>query len=204
MSAWRSYAISTVFQVSLIRVLHLHMRRCQPPGLWSLAHTSCQVVVALPSPQEKRPPQMLENPGAVAPEVPTLMYPKANPEKETAAAAAARATTTGSESGSHEPQELRQEPLTPDEAKPLMELSYDKLVYAVGTKTGTFGVPGVREHCYMLKVMVVLMVVMVFCHGVCGCCFRDRWWWWWWSVNWLLLVMGRFRSLNVVRFCHPS
>jgi hypothetical protein len=24
-------------------------------------------------------------------------------------------------------------------------------VYAVGSKTGTFGVPGVREHCYFLK-----------------------------------------------------
>lgn len=44
------------------------------------------------------------------------------------------------------------EALDPDTAKPLMELSYDKLVYAVGTKTGTFGVPGVREYCYMLKV----------------------------------------------------
>lgn len=42
--------------------------------------------------------------------------------------------------------------VSPDSARPLMELSYDKLVYAVGTKTGTFGVPGVREHCYMLKV----------------------------------------------------
>ena len=40
----------------------------------------------------------------------------------------------------------------PDSARPLMELSYDKLVYAIGTKTGTFGVPGVREYCYMLKV----------------------------------------------------
>lgn len=44
--------------------------------------------------------------------------------------------------------------LDPDEARPLMELSYDKLVYAVGTKSGTFGVPGVREYCYMLKVRV--------------------------------------------------
>jgi hypothetical protein len=25
-------------------------------------------------------------------------------------------------------------------------------VYSVGSKTGTFGVPGVREHCYFLKV----------------------------------------------------
>lgn len=41
----------------------------------------------------------------------------------------------------------------PDQARPIMELSYDKLVYAVGTKTGTFGVKGVEEYCYMLKVI---------------------------------------------------
>ncbi|CAN0520571.1 unnamed protein product, partial [Laminaria digitata] len=47
---------------------------------------------------------------------------------------------------------LSLQPIDPEQARPLMELSYDKLVYAVGTKTGTFGVPGVRENCYMLKV----------------------------------------------------
>ncbi|CAM9349280.1 unnamed protein product, partial [Choristocarpus tenellus] len=39
----------------------------------------------------------------------------------------------------------------PKENSSLMHLKYDKLVYAVGTKTGTFGVKGVKEHCYMLK-----------------------------------------------------
>ncbi|CAB1096256.1 unnamed protein product [Ectocarpus sp. CCAP 1310/34] len=47
--------------------------------------------------------------------------------------------------------EDRQRPVNPDDARLLMELSYDKLVYAIGTGTGTFGVPGVRENCYMLK-----------------------------------------------------
>ncbi|CAM9618636.1 unnamed protein product, partial [Hapterophycus canaliculatus] len=96
-----------------------------------------KVVVALPSPQEKRPPQILESAGAVAPEMPPLMFPEGHPDE------------------SATPAELKlraaEETVNLDEAKPLMELSYDKLVYAVGTKTGTFGVPGVREHCYMLK-----------------------------------------------------
>ena len=28
---------------------------------------------------------------------------------------------------------------------------YDYLVYAVGAQSGTFGVKGVKEHCYFLK-----------------------------------------------------
>eukprot|EP00957_Ditylum_brightwellii_P043852 3325251-Ditylum_brightwellii.AAC.1 len=31
------------------------------------------------------------------------------------------------------------------------ELNYDKLVYAVGAQTNTFGIPGVREYCCFLK-----------------------------------------------------
>lgn len=106
-----------------------------------------QVVVALPSPQEKRPPQILESTGAVAPEMPPLMFPEGHPD-ESATPAESKLRTSD-------------EPLNPDEAKPLMELAYDKLVYSVGTKTGTFGVPGVREHCYMLKVCVFFLVVVV-------------------------------------------
>ncbi|CAM9357939.1 unnamed protein product [Ectocarpus fasciculatus] len=103
-----------------------------------------KVVVALPSPQEKRPPQKLESAASVAPNLPPLVHSKGPAEGATAA-------TGGALSQAGEGS-LSQEPLgSLDEAKPLMELSYDKLVYAVGTKTGTFGVPGVRENCYMLK-----------------------------------------------------
>lgn len=100
-----------------------------------------QVVVALPSPQEKRPPQILTSVGAVAPSMPPLLYSKGN-------------TDESATEGPKQPHDMQQEQkqVNPDEARPLMELSYDKLVYAVGTQTGTFGVPGVREHCYMLKV----------------------------------------------------
>lgn len=62
----------------------------------------------------------------------------------------------------HQKQQPQPQQVNPDEARPLMELSYDKLVYAVGTKTGTFGVPGVREHCYMLKVCRLSFVVSSF------------------------------------------
>jgi NADH dehydrogenase FAD-containing subunit len=30
-------------------------------------------------------------------------------------------------------------------------MPYDYLLYAVGAESATFGVPGVREHCYFLK-----------------------------------------------------
>lgn len=84
---------------------------------------------------------------SVAPNLPPLLHSKGPAKDETAA-------TGGTLSQAGEGT-LSQEPLgSLDEAKPLMELSYDKLVYAVGTKTGTFGVPGVRENCYMLKVRV--------------------------------------------------
>lgn len=33
----------------------------------------------------------------------------------------------------------------------VFEIPYDYLVYAVGSKVGDFGIPGVREHCYFLK-----------------------------------------------------
>lgn len=91
-----------------------------------------QVVVALPSPQEKRPPQIVNGNRAVSSAMAPSMAPLIFPEGETS------------------PEQQRY--VDPDGAKPLMELSYDKLVYSVGTKTGTFGVPGVREYCFMLKV----------------------------------------------------
>ncbi|CBN78336.1 NADH dehydrogenase (ubiquinone) [Ectocarpus siliculosus] len=104
-----------------------------------------KVVVALPSPQEKRPPQMPVSAASVAPNVPPLVHSKSPAEGATAATGGGALSRAGEGS-------LSQEPLASlDDAKPLMELSYDKLVYAVGTKTGTFGVPGVRENCYMLK-----------------------------------------------------
>ncbi|CAM9719719.1 unnamed protein product [Ectocarpus sp. 12 AP-2014] len=103
-----------------------------------------KVVVALPSPQEKRPPQMHVSAASTAPNLPPLVHSKGPAEGATAA--------TGSALSRAGEGSLSQEPLgSLDDAKPLMELSYDKLVYAVGTKTGTFGVPGVRENCYMLK-----------------------------------------------------
>lgn len=32
------------------------------------------------------------------------------------------------------------------------ELEYDTLVMAIGEQPATFGVPGVREHCFFMKV----------------------------------------------------
>ncbi|CAM9093564.1 unnamed protein product [Ascophyllum nodosum] len=89
-----------------------------------------KVVVALPSVQEKRLPRIMN---AGLPEA-----------AEEAMAFPARALEQKQRDVGHGG-------VDPDSARPLMELSYDKLVYAIGTKTGTFGVPGVREYCYMLK-----------------------------------------------------
>ena len=109
--------------------------------------------MALPSPQEKRPPQILESAGAVAPNIPPLLFSKGD-KGETAKEGLRHHHNVqkGPKDEQQEQQPQQQQQVDPDEARPLMELSYDKLVYAVGTKTGTFGVPGVREHCYMLKV----------------------------------------------------
>jgi hypothetical protein len=35
--------------------------------------------------------------------------------------------------------------------KPEFEISWDRLVMAVGEQTATFGVPGVEEHCFFMK-----------------------------------------------------
>lgn len=37
--------------------------------------------------------------------------------------------------------------------KPQFEVAYDAVVVSVGEQTATFGVPGVMEHCYFLKVL---------------------------------------------------
>eukprot|EP00752_Nemacystus_decipiens_P005671 g5132.t1 len=107
-----------------------------------------KVVVALPSPQEKRPPQILKSAGASAAHIPPLLYAKGDKD-ETAQDGLGQHHNVQKEKQLQQQQQQQQ--VNPDEARPLMELSYDKLVYAVGTQTGTFGVPGVREHCYMLK-----------------------------------------------------
>ncbi|CAM9882946.1 unnamed protein product, partial [Ectocarpus sp. 13 AM-2016] len=96
-----------------------------------------KVVVALPSPREQRPPQAVESAGALPPP----LYTKGN-RKEAA---------TAGLSWQQNKREDGQRPVKPVDARPLMKLSYNKLVYAIGTETGTFGVPGVRENCYMLK-----------------------------------------------------
>lgn len=126
-----------------------------------------QVVVALPSPQEKRPPQILKSTGAVAPEMPPLLYSKG--EKvggDDGKEGLQQHHTANQDQKKQKKKQQEQEEVNPDEARPLMELSYDKLVYAVGTQTGTFGVPGVREHCYMLKVCATpRRVLPLACHG---------------------------------------
>eukprot|EP00904_Undaria_pinnatifida_P012839 jgi/Undpi1/8686/HiC_scaffold_25.g11151.m1 len=106
-----------------------------------------KVVVALPSPQEKRPPQAINGaspsfaPAPSSSSSPPLTRPEVNLDQ----------VQSQEEQGQGQGGSLSLKPIDPEQAKPLMELSYDKLVYAVGTKTGTFGVPGVRENCYMLK-----------------------------------------------------
>lgn len=104
-----------------------------------------QVVIALPSPREKRPQRDIAP--ALAVGTPTAKLGTLEPEHEK--------TPPVINGNFHikQPQEpeIEKGALGPDDAKPLMELTYDKLVYAVGTKTGTFGVPGVLEYCYMLK-----------------------------------------------------
>ncbi len=40
--------------------------------------------------------------------------------------------------------------------KPQFEVAYDAVVVSVGEQTATFGVPGVTEHCYFLKVLTAL------------------------------------------------
>ena len=41
-------------------------------------------------------------------------------------------------------------------------LSYDKLVIGVGALTNTFGVPGVEEHAFFLKVTTVLNLIYLY------------------------------------------
>lgn len=101
-----------------------------------------QVVIALPSPREKRPQRESDDFSGK-----TVLSGTAS------AAAGVNGEVSPSMSGSirSEQHQGGGDGADPDDAKPLMELTYDKLVYAVGTKTGTFGVPGVLEYCYMLK-----------------------------------------------------
>lgn len=127
--------------------------------------TRNQVRIALPSPQEKRPQ------GMKARVLGGVMGESSN--TPAAAAAAAPAIVNGGGEGvlaqaqsaslpaSHQSHAGKTEPpstmIDPDLARPVMELSYDRLVYAVGTKTGTFGVPGVEEYCYMLKASALFL-----------------------------------------------
>jgi NADH dehydrogenase FAD-containing subunit len=44
-------------------------------------------------------------------------------------------------------------------------IEYDKLVIGVGSLPGTFGVPGVRENCYFLKVFPFCFIFLTnLCH----------------------------------------
>lgn len=47
--------------------------------------------------------------------------------------------------------------------RPQFEVSYDVLVMSVGEQTATFGVPGVLEHCYFMKVTSLLTSLVSIC-----------------------------------------